>query len=154
MHTNLKKQVQISIELIANSEGQGLIRSALDQLSGKNQIPYEMQVKSRDFSPDQTLIIVTVIANVASDLIISFFDELWRKIEGSNIKVKSQGFEKASMKAKSYLGSIGINDVKIIKNEDKGLYYRIVYRDSAGFSHVLRISKSDLEIIKYERSED
>jgi len=54
--------------------------------------------------------------------------------------------------AEGYLLNMGITDYKLIRRENKGLYALFEFK-AKDASHCLYISRSDRQIIKYERVE-
>lgn len=104
-------------------------------------------IKEEKIIPEEALLQIGLV--VSAEVLIRILDKLWKHFAEKEIKVEQNTGDLAQVKAEEYLKHRQLNNFKIIKREDKGLYVYLIYEIN-GFRHRFHISKSDLEIIKYE----
>ena len=110
--------------------------------------------KSRKLVPQEVVLIIAIniTSTITAEIILRILDRLWENFKKGDIHVKSSTLDQAQEKAENYLKNKQVIGFQVMKREDGGLYVHLTF-ETANSSHVFYISKSDLEIIKYEERE-
>ena len=148
--------LQFNIKIEArNSKQQKDIASAVDELRGYfPELNVRIEPESKGLVPEEVvlMVLVTVGSKVLATAVLRFLDKLWKRLRNKGISPILSSLDSVHRIAEDYLLNMGITDYRLVRRENKGLYVLFELR-AKDASHYLYISRSDNQIIKYERVE-
>ena len=118
------------------------------------EIDTQIQVLSKKLTPYEVvlLIAITVTADIASKILISFLDKLWDALTRQNILPSLPSLDSVQMAAEDYLRHLGVIHFQLFQKQDRGLYVFFAFKEATGVSHLIYITKSDKQVIQYKRT--
>lgn len=148
------QQFNIRIEA-RDSKQQKDVANALDELRGDfPELKVRIEPESKELVPGEVvlIVVVTVASEVLAAVVLGFLDKFWNRLRNKGISPILSSLDSVQRTAEGYLLNMGITDYKIIRIENKGLYILFVFK-AKDASHRVYISRSDMQIIRYERVE-
>lgn len=148
------KGVRITV-VAKNADQQKLLGTLLGKIAQEfPQTEIEVTPESKKLIPGEIVLIIAIniTSTIATGVLLRILDKLWEGLHQEDIQVKSSTLDQIQQKTENYLKAKNIVGFRIIKREDRGLYVRLTYKTTTSF-HMFNVSKSDLEIIKYEERE-
>jgi len=117
------------------------------------EIDTHIRVLSEKLTPYEVvlLIAIDVGASVASVILLKFLDRLWDALTSAEIRPSLPSLDSAQMAAEEYLRHLGVAHCHLFQKQDKGLYVFFIFKEETGASHLIRITKSDKQVIQYKR---
>jgi len=147
---------EVCIEVVAkDAEQQQFISTVLEKVQQEfPQTKIDVTTASKKLIPEEIILIIAIniVSTTAAEIILRILDRVWKDPNKGNIRIKSSTLDQAQEKVENYLRDKRVIGFQIVKREDKGLYVHLIYK-TANSVHTFHISKSDLEIIRYEESE-
>lgn len=116
-------------------------------------IVYRINVKERKLVPLETVLIITleVAKGIAATIFIKFLEKLWQEFRKRDLTPQIQGLDAIQLFTESYLLSMGVRELTLLRRDDKGLYVQFVFSDKKGNKHIVAVASFDLKILSYER---
>ena len=148
---------RISFKITVNNpEQQILVKEILGDL--KRDFPIsriETKVEDERLTPYEIglLIVIGFVSNVSSEILIRFLEKLWTKLGQSGVSPDLGSVDRVQLRAESYLARIGVASFNLVRRDEKGMFVIFSFEDSAGGLHDLHVSKTDSQILRYERRE-
>ena len=151
-----KESVTYSFQVRAKDPGQQkLIEQTLQNLQTTfPEIDTQIQVLSKKLTPYEVvlLIAINVGVGIASKILINFLDKLWDALTRKKIPPSLPSLDSVQIAAEDYLRRLGVTHFQLFQRQDRGLYVFFDFKEATGVSHLIYITKSDKQVILYERA--